>query len=269
MKKYESSHTDSESTSAINWDEAASLVEEYLSLIEAYESTRSEYQHDSLYPQIIELTPLLELLAERLDPEQYSQGQFDGKTPSIFMLGEYTPLTWHRGRKAALRLKGIIDGRQRRDVLLSPTGPQLSASGLHPWVWDAAKTLWQGMHYRQAVFEAANAVTLQAQIKVKDANTDGRSLYSQIFSTKDPESGKARLRFPEYDQDQSQDTWTSAHEGAMHFGMGCALRIRNLLAHPDHSESTLTEQEALEYLAALSILARWVDEAVTIVIASD
>ncbi len=261
MTEHHSPHNDSDSASAINWNEADSVVDEYLSLVKAYESTNSEREHDDLYPQIIELTPLLELLAERLDPEHYSQGQFDGKSPSIFLLGEYTPLTWYRGKKTIHRLKGIIDGRQRRDVLLSPTGPQLPASGFHPWVWDAARNLWQGKHYKQAVFEAANAVTLQAQVKVKDTNAEGRNLYSQIFSTKDPDPGKARLRFLEYDQDQSQDTWKSAHEGAMHFGMGCALRIRNLLAHPDHSESTLTEQGALEYLAALSILARWIDDA--------
>ena len=39
--------------------------------------------------------------------------------------------------------------------------------------------------------------------------------------------------------------------------MGCAQGIRNPQAHPS---SDLTEQEALEQLAALSVLARWVDE---------
>ena len=40
--------------------------------------------------------------------------------------------------------------------------------------------------------------------------------------------------------------------------MGCALRIRNLTAH---TTDELDEQKALEYLAALSVLAQWVDEA--------
>ena len=43
----------------------------------------------------------------------------------------------------------------------------------------------------------------------------------------------------------------------MNFGQGCALSIRNLNAHGTRE---LPEQEALEYLAALSVLARWVDE---------
>ena len=43
----------------------------------------------------------------------------------------------------------------------------------------------------------------------------------------------------------------------MYLGMGCAQGIRNAQAHPSDD---LTEQEALEQLAALGVLARWVDE---------
>jgi hypothetical protein len=39
--------------------------------------------------------------------------------------------------------------------------------------------------------------------------------------------------------------------------MGCAQGIRNPQAHPSED---ITEQEALEQLAALSVLARWVDQ---------
>ena len=50
--------------------------------------------------------------------------------------------------------------------------------------------------------------------------------------------------------------WTSAHEGAQYLGMGCAQGIRNAQAH---GTDDLDEQEALEQLAALSVLARWVE----------
>ncbi|MYE61489.1 MAG: hypothetical protein F4235_05505 [Candidatus Dadabacteria bacterium] len=70
-----------------------------------------------------------------------------------------------------------------------------------------------------------------------------------------------RLRFPHIEELTSDGrrnkSWTSAHQGAMNFGQGCALSIRNLNAHGTRE---LPEQEALEYLAALSVLARWVDE---------
>ena len=42
----------------------------------------------------------------------------------------------------------------------------------------------------------------------------------------------------------------------MYLGMACAQGIRNPRAHPSDD---ITEQEALEQLAALSVLARWVD----------
>ena len=65
-----------------------------------------------------------------------------------------------------------------------------------------------------------------------------------------------RLRFPDIDRGERPDDWTSAHEGAMHLGMGCVQGIRNPRAH---SSEDITEQEALEQLAVLSVLARWVD----------
>lgn len=43
--------------------------------------------------------------------------------------------------------------------------------------------------------------------------------------------------------------------------MGCALGIRNLIAHPHVGKGGMTEQAAFERLAALFLLARWVEEA--------
>ena len=80
---------------------------------------------------------------------------------------------------------------------------------------------------------------------------------AQAFSIKDPTDEMPRLRFLHIDRNERPDDWTSAHEGAMHFGMGRAQGIRNPQAHPSDD---ITEQEALEQLAALSVLARWVDE---------
>ena len=54
------------------------------------------------------------------------------------------------------------------------------------------------------------------------------------------------------------DTYKSVQRGAMAFAEGIFAGIRNPLSHEVDQE--LTEQEALEYLAALSVLARWVDE---------
>lgn len=43
----------------------------------------------------------------------------------------------------------------------------------------------------------------------------------------------------------------------MEYAVGCFMAIRNVAAH---EEDELSEHEALEQLAALSLLARWIDE---------
>ena len=47
----------------------------------------------------------------------------------------------------------------------------------------------------------------------------------------------------------------------MNFGTGCFAAIRNPLGHLPNTEVDLDEQTALEQLAALSLLAKWIDEA--------
>ncbi|CAD12002.1 hypothetical protein (fragment), partial (plasmid) [Streptomyces coelicolor A3(2)] len=49
------------------------------------------------------------------------------------------------------------------------------------------------------------------------------------------------------------------HEGAAAFARGVYVAIRNPIAHELGDE--LKEHEALEQLAAFSLLARWVDDA--------
>ena len=107
-----------------------------------------------------------------------------------------------------------------------------------------------------AITEAAKAVELRAQLKVDRRDINGKDLYAQAFSIKEPTDKIPRLWFLHIDKNERPDDWISAHEGAMHLGMGCAQGIRNPQAHPSDD---ITEQEALEQLATLSVLARWVD----------
>jgi hypothetical protein len=68
--------------------------------------------------------------------------------------------------------------------------------------------------------------------------------------------GKPRLRLADYPN--PSPSWTSRHEGAKAFGMGCAQLIRNLSTH---NSAQPDEQSALEQLATLSGLARLIDRA--------
>ena len=152
------------------------------------------------------------------------------------------------------RTRGVggtsISNAPRHERILGPQGPVLAAGGLHPWVWNAAVDLWDNGHYKQAVIGAWNEVELQTQRKLDRLDLNGKDLYSRAFNTT---TGKLRFVHIEQETDDGKTIpdWISAHEGAMHFGMGCAQGIRNLQTH---STEDLNEEGALEYLASLSVL---------------
>ena len=167
----------------------------------------------------------------------------------------------HQAPSVTNRLIAIVEQRDDYQQIFGPVGSTLAASRLHPWVWHAAVNLWDGEHYKQAVHAATSAVEEQTQLKLDRGDLSGAGLYTQAFTVDKLGAKPAgrRLRFPHVDELTSDgkrnQSWTSAHQGAMSFGQGCAQGIRNLNAH---GTGELLEQKALEYLAALSVLARWV-----------
>jgi hypothetical protein len=127
---------------------------------------------------------------------------------------------------------------------------------VHPWVWGSVQGVWGSGHYRQAVAVAAVAVNAQAQAKVGRKDLSEWKLLNDAFGLKDPEPGKPCLRLA---PKEDSDTWRSRHEGAAAFARGVYAGIRNPIAHEAGDE--LEENEALEQLAASSILVRWIDMA--------
>ncbi len=79
-----------------------------------------------------------------------------------------------------------------------------------------------------------------------------------MFSKDAPKPGQPRLRLM---VDDGSDTFRSLQRGAAAFTEGCYAGIRNPNSHEDGLPE-LPQHEALEQLAALSVLARWVDTAV-------
>ena len=204
---------------------------------------------------IYDLQPLIEDIAKRIDPDNVSR--LKGTSTSI--RGKWN---WGPAKAETLRLIGILEQSEDRQRILGPSGPALAARGLHRWVWNAAVDLWDAGHYKQAVNAATAAVEKQTQLKLDRGDLGGADLYTQAFKVGkigEMPDGR-RLRFPHLDEltedGKRNQSWKSAHEGAMHYGRGCAQGIRNLNAH---GTGDLPEQEAIEYLAALSVLARWVD----------
>lgn len=162
---------------------------------------------------------------------------------------------WDGHREFAIRARAQLIRSQEISENLGEDAPELSAAELHDWVWSGAKSLWQSGHYREAVEGAIKKLNAETQNKVGRRDVSETNLFQQTFSPDVPAPGKARLRrmTPE-----ASDTYKSVQRGAMAFAEGVFAGIRNPLSH--EADQELSEQEALEYLAALSVLARWVDE---------
>ncbi len=252
----------------VDRDEALAAVTEFLGELEANEhvftSAESSYQfgfgrepgwqaarRDGSHGRLLRYQPLIEEIARAIDPHEASDR---------FRLSSEDAWEWTRARDAAQRLAGILAQTERRQAILGQRGPALEASSLHPWVWNAAVGLWDDGHYGSAVFEAAKVLEHRTQVKLERSSLIGSELFRKAFSPEPPRPNEPRLRLTHIESESEgprhSKSWSAAHEGARHFGMGCAEGIRNAQAH---GSDTIREQDALEQLAALSVLARWVD----------
>lgn len=149
---------------------------------------------------------------------------------------------------------GLLDDWDELDKNLRPTAPAIAADQLHPWVWDAARTFWGSKHYRAAVHQAALSINAHLQDKLDRRDISDDRLVGASFSDKEPDQANPRLRVP---GDPTDQTVQSIQRGAGLFAMGCFQVIRNPAAH-EHDD--WPKHIALERLAALSVLARLVDE---------
>lgn len=127
-----------------------------------------------------------------------------------------------------------------------------------PNVWAAAGTRWKAKHLNDAVMAASKAVNAMLQGKVARDDLSEVKLVQAAFSMDPPAVGERRLRFPAV---KGEQTRTAVTVGAMNFGVGCFMAMRDPIGHLTDDQHELTEQEALEQLAAWSLFARWIDRA--------
>lgn len=161
---------------------------------------------------------------------------------------------WARHHEASIRAKEELLRRDEIRENLGDDAPEISASSLHPWIWSGAASLWQSGHYRSAVEDAAKKVNAETQNKLGRRDLSETKLFQEAFSLNHAEEGKPRLRRMTPD---GSETYKSVQSGAIALAAGVFSGIRNPLSHETDLE--LSEQEALEYLVALSVVARWVD----------
>jgi Protein of unknown function (Hypoth_ymh) len=110
--------------------------------------------------------------------------------------------------------------------------------------------------YTRTMEDAAKKVNAETQNKLGRRDLSETKLFQEAFSSEPPQTGRPRLRRRTADD---SDTYKSVQRGAMALAEGIFAGIRNPFNHEEPAD--IDEHVAFEYLAALSLLTRWVDAA--------
>ena len=129
-----------------------------------------------------------------------------------------------RGRTYAALMAAATEDQQNRMVV--------RVVDLHPWIAEAAESLFDDGHYSQAILAAAQNLEVRWRKLLRVSDGSFSDLATRSFSADAPKAGRPRLRFPEAGSDAKSDPWKNAHLGAMKYAEGCAMRIRNLNLAP-------------------------------------
>jgi uncharacterized protein (TIGR02391 family) len=172
-----------------------------------------------------------------------------------------TGYRWRDQREAAVLCRAGIEAKAEVEQHLGDTGPVMTAAGLHPWVWEAARPGWEAGNFEDAVDAAARNLNSRLRSKVGRKDIGEGDLVAQVFSDRPGDETNPRLRLP-LTTDVGTKTVSSLYGGISGFGKGLFQAVRNPLAHEAPGAMGTTEQQALESLAALSLFARWVDRAI-------
>ncbi len=207
-----------------------------------------EITANQLRRDLLRLQPLIEDIATLLDPNvNYREELADLASEEGI----------RRARDASERLIGRVRDGTLKETAIASAGPSLSRNVLHPVIREASRSLWGNGHYRQAVEEAWLALEDHVQQRIGRTDCSGTHLFQELFPTSLDEVARRPLELRP--DERGHDNWVSANKGAHLYGMGCALAIRNIVTH---NREPLERERALEYLAALSVLAKWIDEAI-------
>lgn len=148
----------------------------------------------------------------------------------------------------------LLRTRGETRAKLGTSAPTMKADGLHTLIWDSASKRWDSGHYSDAIQRAATALSGHVKDLTGRYELGDNELMTQAFSPSAPQPGKPRLRWPGNDEDL---TVKAMRMGILNTAQGVFSAIRNPATH---TTDDLPKQEALEQLAALSVLARWIDK---------
>lgn len=172
-------------------------------------------------------------------------GMSDAETQECFAEGISQTVTMLEGLIARLEEKRVEAGQDATARVRAA----FEGLDLHPRIASVCVNLYRNGHYRNAVLDACLALVNFVKEKSRRHDLDGAPLMRAVFSRNDPV-----LAF----NDLSDQTYLDEQEGMMHLFEGAVLALRNPRAHTLSDDSP---EQALEYIALLSLLAKRVEQA--------
>ena len=191
-----------------------------------------------------------------------SLGAIDPISNWSFMSSPKAPIAPRDIRTTTANVKGrldamVADAESRTDADL----PAFAPAQFHPVVWAGASAHWTTHQYRVAVREAAEGLTVHWKERLSRSDVDDTVFWQQTLSPGAPEPGKPKLVWPGSTDDKTVKSMRGGLEPLAKalnaLATGLNLTVRNVTTH---TRSELSEQEAMERLAAYSYLARLLDQ---------
>ena len=190
----------------------------------------------------------------RIKPAAYWRALGRDELPELlYRHPGFNSVNTHSGMELIAYALGKLRTESETRAIVGNNAPTMKADALHPLIWSAASKRWESGHYSDAVQRAATALSGYVKDQTGRYELGDADLVTQAFSLAAPQSGKPRLRWPGNDDDL---TVRSMRQGILNMAQGVFAAIRNPTSH---STDETPRQEALEQLATLSILARWVE----------
>lgn len=192
-------------------------------------------------------------------------GPIDPISNWSFMSSPKAPIAPRDIRTTTANVKGrldamTVDAQSRTDSDL----PTFAPAQFHGVVWAGASAHWTTHQYRVAVREAAEGLTVHWKERLGRNDVDDTVFWQQTLSPGAPEPGRPKLAWPGASDDKTVRSMRGGLEPLAKalnaLATGLNLTVRNVTTR---TRTELSEQEAMERLAAYSYLARLLDRCET------
>ncbi|MEU5157370.1 TIGR02391 family protein [Glycomyces sp. NPDC021274] len=161
------------------------------------------------------------------------------------------------------RLRGMVEDAE---AAVDSDLPAFAPSSFHPVVWGAAAPYWTTHKYRVAVREAAEGLTEFWRKELGRGGVNGTTFWEQTLASRKTQRPKdaadwPRLVWPGEANDQTVKSMRNGLPPLAASLKGLAEGLNLTVRNPtSHSGDELSEQEAMERLAAYSFLAHLLDQ---------